>query len=528
MFTPELHPIDLMIIGGYALTMVLIGVAMSGKAHGAADYFLAGRNMGWLVIGFSLFASNISSTTLVGLAGEAYSTGISVYNYEWMAGMILAFYALFILPQVLRSQVFTMPEYLEKRFDRRARSVFALLTLFLNIVVDTAASLYAGSLIVQMIFPELAVWQIITALALVAGAYTILGGLSAVMLTDVIQAVLLIVGSIVITVFAFTKIGGNWSAVTAAVPPDMLSLIRPLDDAGVPWLGLLTGVPLLGFYFWCTNQFMAQRLLSAKNTDNARWGALLAGLLKLPVLFIMVLPGTLAILIYPNLERPDMVFPTLMFDLLPTGMLGLVLAGFMAALMSQIDSTLNSASTLVTMDFIRPRRPDLSSETLMKIGRIVTFGFMLLAVLWAPQIANFDSLFKYLQQVLSYTVGPIVALFLFGTFWRRANATGAFWTLIIGLIAGAIFFVMNVVTGIVDIHFLYVGPLLFILSSVILVVASLTAPAPAEEDVASFIWTPALYRQDTKAMAGQAWYLNYRIQAIGLIALTAAIVFAFW
>ncbi len=528
MLTPELHSIDLWIIGGYALTMVVIGFVMARKSQGADDYFLAGRSMGWLVIGFSLFASNISSTTLVGLAGEAYSTGISVYNYEWMAGIILAFYALFILPQVLRSQVFTMPEYLEKRFDKRARRIFALLTLFLNIVVDTAASLYAGSLIVQMIFPELAVWQIITALALIAGAYTILGGLSAVMITDVIQAVLLIMGSVVITIFAFVKIGGNWETVTGAVPTDMLSLIRPLDDAGVPWLGLLTGIPLLGFYFWCTNQFMAQRLLSAKDIDNARWGALLAGFLKLPVLFIMVLPGTLAILIYPDLERPDRVFPTLMFDLLPTGLLGLVLAGFLAALMSQIDSTLNSASTLVTMDFIRPRRPDLSSATLMKIGRLVTFSFMLLAVLWAPQIANFDSLFKYLQQVLSYTVGPIVALFLFGTFWRRANATGAFWALIIGLVAGAILFVINVVTGVVDIHFLYVGPILFVLSSVVLVVASLTASAPAEEEVAAFIWTPALYHQDSAAMANRAWYFNYRIQAMGLIALTTAILIAFW
>ncbi len=528
MFAAQLNPIDLWIVGGYALTMIIIGVAMAGKAHDADDYFLAGRKMGWLVIGFSLFASNISSTTLIGLSGDAYSTGISVYNYEWMAGIILAFYAIFILPQVLRSQVFTMPEYLEKRFDRRARSIFAFLTLFLNIIVDTAASLYAGSLIVQMIFPEMAVWQIITALALVAGAYTILGGLSAVMLTDVIQAVLLIVGSVVITVFAFIKIGGDWGAVTAAVPHDKLSLIRPLDDPGVPWLGLLTGIPLLGFYFWCTNQFMAQRLLSAKDTDNARWGALLAGLLKLPVLFIMVLPGTLAILIYPDLERPDLVFPTLMFDLLPTGMLGLVLAGFMAALMSQIDSTLNSASTLVTMDFIRPRHPELSSTALMKIGRSVTFGFMLLAVLWAPQIANFDSLFKYLQQVLSYTVGPVVALFLFGTFWRRANATGAYWALILGFAAGAVFFVFNVIMNVVDIHFLYVGPILFIISSAILVVASYAAPAPSEEDVSSFIWTPALYRQDTAAMAGRAWYLNYRIQAIVLIVLTGVILVTFW
>lgn len=528
MIDAQLQAIDIWVVGGYALAMVIIGLVTAGKSHGAEDYFLAGRSMTWAIIGFSLFASNISSTTLVGLAGDAYSTGISVYNYEWMAGIILAFYAIFILPQVLRSQVFTMPEYLEKRFDRRARMLFAVLTLFLNIVVDTAASLYAGSLIVQMIFPDLAVWQIITALALVAGAYTILGGLSAVMITDTIQAILLLIGSVVITIFAFQKIGGDWSAVTAAVPDHKLSLIRPIGDPGVPWLGLVVGVPLLGFYFWCTNQFMAQRLLSAKNTDHARWGSLFAGLLKLPVLFIMVLPGTMAILIYPDLERPDLVFPTLMFDLLPAGLLGLVLAGFMAALMSQIDSTLNSASTLVTMDFIRPYRPDLSSEALMKIGRVVTFGFMLAAVLWAPQIAKFDSLFKYLQQVLSYTVGPIVALFIFGTFWSRANAQGAFWCLILGFAAGAVFFVLNAVWGMLDVHFLYVGPILFVLSSGVLVIASLITPAPDPGRVAPFLWTRKLYAEDVAALAGRAWYLDYRLQALGLVGLTAAILIAYW
>ncbi|MCG8443037.1 MAG: sodium/solute symporter, partial [Caulobacterales bacterium] len=372
MIEAKLSTIDLGLVIAYGVFMIGIGLYMARRSHDAQDYFLAGRNMVWPVIGISLFASNISSTTLVGLAGDAYSTGISVYNYEWMAGVILAFFAIFILPFVIRSQVYTMPEFLERRYDRRARYYFAILTLFLNIIVDTAASLYAGSLIMKLMFPGLELWQIVTVLALVAGAYTILGGLSAVMITDVIQAILLLTGSVLITVFAFASIG-DWGTVTASVPADKLSLVRPLDDPGMPWLGLVTGVPLLGFYFWCTNQFMAQRLLSAKSIDHARWGSLLAGLLKLPVLFIMVLPGTMAILLYPDLEQPDLVYPTLMFDLLPVGVLGLVLAGFMAALMSQIDSTLNSASTLVTMDFVRSLRPKTSPAALMNIGRLVTF-----------------------------------------------------------------------------------------------------------------------------------------------------------
>lgn len=529
MITPTISPIDIAIVIGYAIVMVIIGIVVAGRNKDADSYFLAGRSMTWAVVGFSLFASNISSTTLVGLSGSAYSTGIAVFNYEWMAGLVLVFYGIFILPQVLRSQVYTMPEYLERRYDRRARTFFAGLTLFLNIIIDTAGSLYAGSLLLNLLFPTWSLWQIVAVLAVVAGAYTILGGLSAVMITDVIQAVLLLVGSTLIAYFAFQKVGGDWGVIKNAVPPDMLSLVRPLDAPGVPWLGLVTGVPLLGFYFWCTNQFMAQRLLSAKNADHARWGTLLAGLLKLPVLFIMVLPGTIAILLYPSLDKPDMVFPTLMFDLLPTGVLGLVMAGFLAALMSQIDSTLNSASTLVTMDFIRPRKPDLSSDQLMKIGRVVTFLFMLLAVLWAPQIGKLnDSIFEYLQAVFSYCVGPIVALFLCGSFWRRANAQGAYWALVTGFGLGGVLFVVNAILGLTDIHFLYIAPILFTVSTLTIIVVSLRTAPPPPDKVDAFIWSPAAYRADVAHMKNQAWYQDYRILAAGLLGLTGAIVVAFW
>ncbi len=529
----DLHSIDIGIIIIYGVSMVLLGLYLSGKSHGAEDYFLAGRTMRWPTIGFSLFASNISSTTLVGLAGAAYATGISVYNYEWMAAFVLAFFALFILPFVLRSQVFTMPEYLEKRFSRTSRTYFAILTLFLNIIVDTAGSLFAGSLIVKMIFPQLALWEIITVLALVAGAYTILGGLSAVMITDVIQAVLLLVGSVIITYIAFDKVGG-WHRVIEAVPPDMMSLVRPMDDPFMPWLGLITGVPLLGFYFWCTNQFMAQRLLSAKDANHARWGALLAGFLKLPVLLIMVIPGTIALVLYPSLEKADFVYPTLMFDLLPVGLLGLVLAGFMAALMSQIDSTLNSASTLVTMDFIRTLKPNLSSNALMQIGRFVTFLFMLLACIWAPQIDKAQSIFSYLQQVLSYTIGPIVALYLVGAFWARANAFGANMSLLLGTATGAFLFYINVLNPALNdgaeplMHFLYAAPIVFVVSSLVLIFGSMLAPAPERAKVEAFIWTPAFFREETKELSSVSWYMNYRYQFIILIAVTFAILAAFW
>ncbi|MEO1201935.1 MAG: sodium:solute symporter [Pseudomonadota bacterium] len=523
----ELQTIDIAIIVVYFVFMVGIGLYFSGRNEDAQDYFLAGRRMIWPLVGFSLFASQISSTTLVGLAGDAYSTGISVYNYEWVSAVLMAFFAVFLLPLYLKSQVYTMPEYLERRYDGRARTYFAVLTLFLNIVLDTAGSLYAGALIMKLIFPDIPIWQTIAVLAVIAGVYTIIGGLSAVMITDVIQAVLLIGGSVIIATAAFAEAGG-WSNIVAAVDPERLSLIRPMSDPGMPWLGLVLGVPLLGFYFWCTNQFMVQRVLGAKNIEHGRWGALLAGFLKIPVLFLMVLPGTAAILLYPDLERPDLVFPTLMFDLLPVGILGLVLAGFLAALMSQIDSTLNSASTLVTMDFIRRRHPEFSSKKLMRVGRYVTFVFMLFAVLWAPQIENFGSLFKYLQRVLAYGVPPVVCLFLFGTFWARANAPAAFATIVVGIIAAVILFVANEIAGLTAIHFLLVAPIIFAVCSVTMIVTSLATPAPSAEAIAQYLWTPATYRAESRELAGTAWYANYRYLSVLIVLICIAHVAWLW
>jgi SSS family solute:Na+ symporter len=418
--TFTLGGIDLAMVAVYAVFIVAIGIYFGRKHEDAEQYFLAGRRMIWPVIGISLYASNMGSTALVGLSGDAYSTGISVFNYEWMAAVVLVFFAIFFAPFYIKTRVYTMPEFLERRFDARSRYYFSGLTLFGNIVIDTAGHLYAGGLVLMLIFPDIPLSQTILILALLAGTYTILGGLAAVMFTDVIQTGLLLIGTFIVAGVAFAKVGG-WEAVTAVTPPEMLSLVRPMDDPAVPWLGLITGVPLLGFYFWCTNQFMVQRTLSAKNVNHARWGALLAAALKVP--FARVL--------YPNLANPDMVYPTMMYDMLPMGLRGLILTGLIAALMSSIDSTLNSASTLVTMDFVHKWKSGLDQKQLMRVGRVATAIFMVLAAVWAPQIQNFGSLFKYLQSVLAYISPPIVAVFLLGVFWRRANASGAFLSLLV-------------------------------------------------------------------------------------------------
>lgn len=514
---------DAVIVVAYLVGIVGFGVVLSLRRGSSEDFFLASRASTWPVIGLALLASNISSTTLIGLAGAAYASGISVYDYEWMTGVVLVFFCIFFLPFLLKARLYTMPEFLERRYNGFCRTYFSALTLFLNIVVDTASALYGGSLMLSLIFPHVPLGVIVAALALFAGAYTVAGGLKAVIYTEVVQAVLLLGAATVISVTAFNRAGG-WAEVMSRVAPAKLSLIRPLGDPTVPWLGLLTGVPLLGFYFWCTNQFMVQRILSAKDENHGRWGALFAGLLKLPVLFLMVLPGAAALLLYPHLTRPDLVYPTLMFDLLPTGLLGVAVAGFLAALMSSIASTFNSASTLFTMDFVRKARPELSSRALVRVGRAATVGFAVLAVLWAPQIQRFGSLWQYLQRVLAYAAPPIVALYVVGVFWPRANGRGATAAVLAGLVAGVALFVADDLLHLLPLHFLYVAPILFVLAAAVLVGVSLaTAPDPAVK-TQGLVWTPALFRAETEALRARPWWSNYRVLGASLLALTAMLV----
>jgi len=521
-----LHPLDLAIVLIYFAAMIALGLYLSRRIRGADDYFLAGRHMTWPVIGLSLFASNISSTTLIGLSGEAYATGISIYNYEWMAAVVLVIFAVFFLPILLRRRTYTMPEFLARRFDDRIRTYFSGLTLFLSVVVETAGSLFAGALVIQMLFPGIELWQTMTVLALIAGIYTLAGGLAAVILTDTVQASLLLLGSVVITAIALGRIGGIDDLV-AAIDPEKLSLIRPLDDPTMPWLGLLTGVPLLGFYYWATNQAIVQRVLAARDVAHGRLGALFAGLLKLTPLFIMVLPGSAAILLYPDLENSDLVYPVLMFDLLPVGLLGIVLAGFLAAIMSQIDSALNSASTLVTMDFVRRYRPDLDSRQLMRVGRVVMALFLLFAVLWAPFITQFRSIFSYIQAMFSYAVPPVVALFVIGVFWSRASSAGAMACVIAGLITGVGGFVAIELLGLFELHFLYVAPLIFVVSAAALMIVSLLGQPPDQERISGYLWTRGDFDRETASLRGLAFYRNYRILAVALMLATGVLVFIF-
>lgn len=527
MGTFQVETIDIVIVVAYIIGALALGFYVSRKTEDSEGYFLAGRRLVWPLVGFSLFASNMSGSSFVGLAGEGYSRGIAVFNYEWAATLILIFFVFFILPFYLKSKVYTMPEFLQTRFDRRSRVMFSGFTIFANMFIDAAAGLFAGGIVMQMIYPDVPIWIPIAILGVLAGIYTIFGGLSAVVITDTIQAIILIIGAIVIAILAFGQLDG-WDQLVQGAPDNGMSLILPADDPFLPWPGLFTGVFIIGFYFWATNQFIVQRTLGAKNLDHGRWGALFAGLLKLPVLFLMVLPGTIAFILYPDLPSADLAFPTLVADLLPVGVRGFILAAMIAAIMSSIDSTLNSASTLVTMDFVKHYRPQISQKSLVAIGRVVTFLFMVFAVAWAPQIIKFDTLWQYLQSILAYITPPVVACFLFGIFWKRANRHGAFYVLAIGIPLGITGFFSNEIFGLMDIHFLYACFVLLLINSAIMIGVSLNTEAPDPEVVEKYTWSRKLYREETEQLKSVAWYKNYRYQALVLLVLTAALVGYFW
>ena len=554
-----LNVIDGIIIICYLVGIIGYGIS-KGKQQSSEDYFLAGRNLTWPIVGISLFAANIGSSTLIGLTADAFKTNIAVYNYEWMAAVVLVIFAIFFMPFYLNSKVYTMPEFLERRYDSRARYFFSIITIVGNVIIDTAAGLYAGNLILKIIFPELDSAIIITLLAIAAAAYTIPGGLSAVVHTEVIQAIILVMGSIALTYFCFDQVGG-WSGMMAGLDAlnqsgqlnkssdEVFSLVGSINDPYMPWTGLVFGVPLLGFYFWANNQFMVQRVLSAKDLNHGRWGALFAGLLKLPVIFIMIVPGVIAIVLFSDTDIsglnylipsstgmvvcsqlsdcPNMTYPVLIYSLLPVGVLGLVIAGLLAAMSSSISATLNSASTLITMDFILKLKPNLSSKNLVTSGQIATVILVMLAAAWAPQIEKFSSLWEYLQLVLGFIAPPVVSVFLLGLFWKRGNANGAFASLLGGLILSMILILSKVnhwFPVINDIHFLHTAPLLLLACLVIHICFSLLSAPPSQEKIEKMTWTKAIFDSETQELNTLVWYKNYRNLAILLLLLTALIV----
>lgn len=516
--------IDLTIVILYFVVVLGIGLIIAGKNKTGEDLFLGGRTLTWGLIGLSLFASNISSSTIIGLSGVAYSTGVVQSVYEWLSGVPLLIAAVIFIPLYLKARITTIPEFLELRYDSRSRNFFSALTIFMSVVVEMSGGLYAGALVLQTFFPGLILWQTTLFLALVAGLYTAFGGLKAVVYTDAIQAIILLVGCTVLTYLLFEKLDFSWAKVVAAAPEGHLSMVRPIDDETLPWPGLLLGVPFLGFWYWTTNQFIVQRVLGSKDVKHARWGIMLAGFLKIAPLFIMVFPGVMAISLYPDLANGDMVFPTIMMDILPVGLLGLVLAGLISAIMSSVDSTLNASSTLLVVDFIQPRIPNISGSRSAYYGRITTLVLTVIAAIWAPMIANFTGLWDYLQQMFSIVVPPIAVIFLVGVFFKRGNGHGAFWTLMTGTAFGIFLFILEQY-DMWHLHYTINVGLLVGVSTIIFVVVSYLTPPQDPKKIEKLTYHRSLI---SDGMEGLPWYQDYRFWGIILVILMAIILIYFW
>lgn len=522
--TTVISTIDIAIILSYFILVLGIGFWIARKTETGEDLFLGGRSFGWGLIGLSLFASNISSSTIIGLSGAAYTTGIVNSVYEWMSGIPLIIAAMIFIPLYLKSRITTIPEYLEKRFDRRSQLFFSGVSIFATIMIETAGALYAGTLVLQAFFPGLVMGWTALGLALIAGVYTASGGLKAVVYTDAIQAVILIVGCSILTYILFEKVDFDWAKVVATAPEGHFSVVRPLDDEGLPWPGLLLGVPFLGFWYWSTNQYIIQRALGARDLNQARWGMILAGFLKVIPLFIMVIPGAIALTVYPNIPNGDAVFPYLVTNVLPVGLVGLVLAGLISAILSSVDSALNSSSTLVVIDFIKPNKPDLTDKDVARYGRITTVVLMVIAASWAPQIQNFTGLWDYLQQMFSIVVPPIAIIFLVGVFYKRGNGDGAFWTLMLGTATGVLLFILGE-NDMWNLHYTINVGVSMAVSVVVFVVVSLMTAPPSAAQIEMFTYRRGLV---SEGMEDMPWYKDYRTHMVGLVILIFYILIVFW
>jgi SSS family solute:Na+ symporter len=491
----NLQAIDLVVIAGYFLVLLGIGYwAARREKNVSSDYFLAGRDVGWLAVGASLFASNIGSEHLVGLAGTGAASGLAVGHFEWIACFMLLLLGWLFVPFYLRSGVYTMPEFLERRFNPAARWYFTWVSVIGYVLTKISVTLFAGGVVMRAV-TGFDIWTSATVLIVVTGLYTIFGGLRAVIYTEVLQAIVLIFGSAALMFIGVNAVGG-WSGLESRLPADFFSMWKPVNHPDFPWTGVVFGAPILGVWYWCTDQHIVQRVLAAKSEGDARRGTIFAGYLKILPVFIFVLPGMVAAALYTDVRSGagDSAYPALVTRLLPAGFKGLVLAGMLAALMSSLASAFNSCSTLLTWDVYRKLRPNATEKRLVEVGRASTIILVGLGLAWIPFMKYISpQLYIYLQSVQAYIAPPIAACFLLGVLMPRLNGTGAMSALITGFVLGALRLGLELGKahltpgsfwyGMATINFLHFAALLFVVSTVILVGVSLATPAPDPKQI---------------------------------------------
>jgi len=446
-----MHPIDVSIIVVYLVGIVALGCLAGFRQRRTAEgqgYFLAGRTLTWPVIGLALFSTNISTVHLVSLAEEGYRNGLAYGNFEWMAAFTLIILALFFAPFYLRAKVATLPDFLEKRYSRPCRDWLALLSIISAIFIHIGFSLYAGAVVLEGMF-GINIMTSIISVAVLTGLYTIIGGLLAVVLTESIQTVVLVLGAVCVTLIGLNRVGG-WSGLVDCVEPVKLTILRSSDDAsGLPWYAVFLGYPIIGIWYWCADQTIVQRVLGAKDVNHARVGPLFAGFIKILPVFIFVLPGLICLGLInqgelpDTLEHPRHTYSFMINRLLPVGLKGVVAAALLAALMSTVSGALNSIATLFSYDIYKRWSPQASDRTLVIVGRIVTFVAMIAAIVWSPFVSHYPSIFQGIVAIICYISPPITVVFIFGVFWRRASGKAAFVTLWLGSAMGLVVFLLD-------------------------------------------------------------------------------------
>ncbi|MBT89480.1 MAG: Na+/glucose cotransporter [Spirochaetales bacterium] len=485
-----LESLDWIVIGIYFLCIFGVTVwVLKRKQKSTEEYFLAGRNMGWFVIGCSIFASNIGSEHVVGLAGAGASNKIPMLIYEIQAWVVLMLGWLF-LPFYSRSGVFTMPEFLELRFDKRSRWILSVFSLVTYVLTKVSVTVYAGGVVVSALL-GIDFWTGAMATVILTGIYTVMGGMKAVVYTETLQTIVLILGSLTLTLLGLDAVGG-WSSMKATVGSEYLNMWRPVSDPDFPWPSLVITSTIVGIWYWCTDQYIVQRVLTAKNIKEGRRGTIWGGLLKLLPVFLFLVPGIIALALKQRGEiywdTPDQAFPVLMTNLLPAGMRGLVAAGLLAALMSSLASLFNSCSTLFTVDIYKKLYPKTDEQKLLYIGRLATVFVVIMGILWIPIMSNISGvLYEYLQKIQAYIAPPITAVFLLGIFYKRINAHGAFVTLVAGFVIAALRIILELMKPFIseesifyyfgNMNFLLFGVYFFLICILIAVLVSLLTPA---------------------------------------------------
>jgi SSS family solute:Na+ symporter len=503
--TPALNipRLDLGIIIGYILAILLLGVFSSRRKKITGQiFFLAGRSLPWGVVGAALFASNISTIHLVGLTASGFNEGLVWGNFEWMAAFTLILLSLIFAPFYFRSRIATLPEFLERRYSPASRSILAIMAILAALFIHIGMSLYAGAVVFEQFF-GIPVQVSILIVSAVVSIYTIVGGLKAVVVTETLNTIVLLIGVCLITVFAILALPAHGihsiSAFQAAVKPGQLTVLQNHSPIGLNWYAVFLGYPILGVWYWCTDQTIVQRVLGARSERDAQLGPLLAGFLKTLPMFFLILPGVIGYVLFRDQVGHDsnQTLPVLINALIPTGLRGLISAAVLAALMSAVSAALNSSGTLVAVDIVKRLRPSISDKQLVATGRISSAAVMILAILWSTQGSRFSSIFAAINIIAADLAPPITTVFLFGIFWRRGTRQASVATLLLGLAMGVLAFLFDlpvignvrVLTDVWGISFLMQAWWMFCICSVVFVAVSFCTPAPSAESIEGLTWS---------------------------------------